>query len=351
MNSWTYTLAFAVSLALALAIIPVVINYARRKQLFDEPGARKKHTEKVSSLGGIGIFTAWALSAGILLVPQAGNTLAAFALAMPLFILAIIDDINTVGVTTRMVFQALTAVVAFEMGFKLELFENAWLFNLGITAFVIMAMINAFNLIDGINGLSGSLGLVASLAFGWFFMQNGEQALAVASLAYAGALTGFLKYNFDKKAKIFMGDNGSVVLGYFMALLTIATFNIGKTNGVEFSSAMQLSIGAIALPLVDMFKVSITRVLNGYSPFFGDRSHVHHLFVDNGVSHPMATLILGIIQLSIILCSIILESKSFWFIMPILILAPYVIANLFAIGNIPFFTTRSTSDANSRVTA
>ncbi len=351
MNTWTYTLSFAVSLVMAMAIIPVVINYARKNQLFDEPGTRKKHTEKVSSLGGIGIFIAWAISAGMLLVPQAGNTMAAFALALPLFVLAIIDDVRTVGVTTRLVFQALTAVLAFELGFKIEIVENAWLLNLGTTVFVIMAMINAFNLIDGINGLSGILGTVASVAFGWYFLKYGYNALAIVSFSYAGALVGFLRFNFGKKAKIFMGDNGSVVLGYFMALMAIATWNIGHSEPGNFASACQMTFGVIALPVVDMVKVSITRVLNGNSPFFGDRSHVHHLFVDNEVSHPVASVILGSIQVIAIVLATVLDNKIFWFIAPLLVLAPYAVANLFVVANNQTITTPSRNDAKRQVPA
>ncbi|GAB4251209.1 MAG: MraY family glycosyltransferase [Saprospiraceae bacterium] len=351
MNTWTYTLSFVISLVLEMAIIPVVINYARRKQLFDEPGARKKHTEKVSSLGGIGIFIAWAISAGMLLVPQSGNTMAAFALALPLFILAIIDDIHTVGVTTRLVFQALTAVLAFELGFKLELIENAWLLNLGATVFVTMAMINAFNLIDGINGLSGILGTVASVAFGWYFFSNGYEQLAIASFAYAGALVGFLRFNFGNKAKIFMGDNGSVVLGYFMALMTIATIKIGNTPNGDLATAFQLSFGVIALPMADMVKVSVGRIFSGNPPFYGDRTHVHHLYVDNDVSHPVASIILGTIQLTTVVLAVILESWVFWFIAPVLILAPYVIANLFVLVKSRSITTPSRNDAERRVPA
>lgn len=351
MNTLSYILSFVSALVLALAITPVVISFARKKKLFDEPGARKKHTEKVSSLGGIGIFIAWALSAGMLLAPQGGNTLAAFALALPLFVLALIDDLHTVGVTTRLVFQALTAVLAFELGFKIELFENLWLLNLGITTFVIMAMINAFNLIDGINGLSGTLGTISSVAFGLFFLKTGQQELALISFAYAGALVGFLRFNFRKKAKIFMGDNGAVVLGYFMALMVIATLKIGNSNTVELASVTQLSFAIVALPVVDMFKVSIARILNGHSPFFGDRTHVHHLFVDNDVSHPVASILLGAIHLTTIGLAFTLNSNTFWLAAPFLILAPYAIANLFVLAKRPSATAPSRNDAKTRVPA
>ncbi len=351
MNTWTHPLSFAISLVLALAIIPVVIHYARKKQLFDEPGSRKKHTEKVSSLGGIGIFIAWLISAGMILAPQAGNTLVAFALVLPLFALAIIDDIYSVGVTTRLVFQALTAVLASDLGFEIQLIENAWMVNLGITVFVIMATINAFNLIDGINGLSGTLGTVASLAFGGFFYTHGQEELALVSFAYAGALLGFLRYNFGQKAKIFMGDNGSMVLGYFMALMAIATIKIGHTEAGDLAGSIQLSIGIMALPVVDMTKVFIGRVLGGKSPFYGDRSHVHHLFVDNGFSHPAATISLGIVHTAIIILAIILKSQAFWMVTPLLLLAPYVVANVFIAAKNGAFTTHSGNDADMRLPA
>lgn len=351
MNTLSYTLSFAIALVMALAIIPVVITYARRKQLYDEPGARKKHTEKVSSLGGIGIFVAWALAAGTLLVPKNADAVSAFALVVPLFVVALIDDIYTVGVTSRLVFQALTAVLAFELGFKIEVFENSWLLNLGITAFVIMAMINAFNLIDGINGLAGSLGTVASLVFGWFFSQTGHHELALISFAYAGALVGFLKYNFGRRAKIFMGDNGSVVLGYFMALMTIAMLKIGQEQPQSFAITHKLSFAIVAIPLADMVKVSLLRVLNGRSPFYADRTHIHHLFVDNEVPHPVTTVLIVSFQMTAISMAIMLSNKLFWFIAPMLIAFPYVFARLLLMAKSNAFTTLSRKNAKSRVPA
>ena len=214
-----------------------------------------------------------------------------------------------------------------------------------------MAMINAFNLIDGINGLSGILGTVASVAFGWYFLKYGHNALAIVSFAYAGALVGFLRFNFGKKARIFMGDNGSVVLGYFMALMVIATWQTGHSEAGDLASAYQMTFGVIALPVVDMVKVSITRVLNGNSPFYGDRSHVHHLFVDNEVSHPVASVILGSIQVITIALATVLDNKLFWFIVPLLILAPYAIANLFIFANNQTITTPSRNDAKRQVPA
>lgn len=311
MNTLQLFGAFALALLVALVIIPFIIDWARSLGLLDQPDHRKIHTEKVSNLGGIGIFTAWMIAMGCFLLPLSPGLMAGVMLVVPLFVLAIIDDVNKVGVTTRLVFQALTGVIAYELGFKLEVVENMWLLNQIATVLLFMTVINAFNLIDGINGLAGSLGLVGSLAFAYYFINHGQMAPGLAALAYGGALSGFLYYNFRRRARIFMGDNGSVVMGYFMALMMILVIEHPAGDTQQTLPLVQFGLSTIFLPTVDMGRVFFFRLMRRRSPFYGDRTHLHHYFVDNGFSHPVASTLLAGVHTTIVFAGTFL-SFGWW---------------------------------------
>ncbi len=284
---------FSVAFVASAAIIPFVIHFARKKGLMEENNDRKIHKEKVSNLGGTGIFAGCALAVFFILQPGAGNPVLAFALAFPLFLVGLLDDVFNVGVMTRLVMQTVLAAVLFEMGFQFVLIENLtyWFVNLGATIFLIIVLINAYNFIDGINGLAGGLGMIGSLVFGAMLAVNGEAEIALLCFAYAGSLLGFLCFNFGKKAKIFMGDNGSTVLGFFMAVMILA---ILKTEQSQAGSAATLPVllCLVAVPAADIFKVALFRIVRNESPFQPDRTHIHHLLTDRGLSHPAACAVL-----------------------------------------------------------
>ncbi|GIV30835.1 MAG: undecaprenyl-phosphate alpha-N-acetylglucosaminyl 1-phosphate transferase [Saprospiraceae bacterium] len=311
MDTLQLTGTFLFAFFISMASIPVIIHWAHSRGLLDKPSHRKVHTEQVSNLGGVAIFTAWMVTLGCFLWPSAPTLLKGVALAFPLFALALLDDLTEVGVTTRLVFQALTGVLAFDMGFQVVILENEWMLNLVATVLLFMVLVNAFNLIDGINGLAGSLGLIGGLAFACFFISMGWVAPALVALAYSGALSGFLYYNFRRRARIFMGDNGSVVMGYFMAFMIIQVLEHPVAIHQASLTVVQFGVSTIMLPVVDMGRVFICRMLRGQSPFYGDRTHIHHYFVDNGFSHPVASSLLACAHVSIVLAGALL-SFGWW---------------------------------------
>lgn len=291
MEFTSYLVTFVAALLAASIIQPFVIHFAKKRNLLEANDDRKTHTERVSNLGGIAVIAAFFIAMLAVVKPSADSPLIAFTLALPLFAVSLFDDLFGAGVTLRFVVQAILGVLLFEMGFQIINIEGMWVFNLGATVFFTMLMINAYNLIDGINGLAGGLGLAGSIIFGAALAASGNADMALASFAYAGALLGFLFFNFGKKARIFMGDNGSTVLGFIMALLAMTVLQSGDGAAV-FSANLPLVAAVIAVPVMDVFKVAAFRMVRMQSPFSPDRSHIHHLFTDGLLSHPAACAVL-----------------------------------------------------------
>ncbi|MCC6724409.1 MAG: undecaprenyl/decaprenyl-phosphate alpha-N-acetylglucosaminyl 1-phosphate transferase [Saprospiraceae bacterium] len=321
----TVYLAFAASACIiALGIMPVIIQLAEKRGIFEANDERKTHTEQVSSFGGVGIMAAFIVP--ILLLMQSGTNspITAFALAIPLFAISLLDDIFQVKVAFRFAVHAAIGLLLYQLGFSIVDLGHPILTASATVAFTIL-LINAYNLIDGINGLSGGLGVIASLVFGLVLAQRGEQDLALACFSLTGALLGYLNYNFGKKALIFMGDNGSTILGFLTALMAMAIMD-GEENSISGGSNLSLVFAVVSIPVVDVFKVAFIRVLNGKSPFQPDRSHVHHLYTDKLLSHPTACLLLfGWTMVQVTLAIKLPSSYSLQVVMALSVV-PYLLA-------------------------
>lgn len=325
MDLLIYLAIFSVAFATCLGIIPAIIRWAAKNGLAEENNERKIHLEKVSNLGGIGIVIGTICAILLVLQPAFSSPIMAFALGLPLMLLGIADDQFHVGVTTRLVIQAVLTALLYEMGFQIELVEGWWLFNLGTTIFFVLLLINAYNFIDGINGLAGGLGAISSVAFGVLLAMKGNLEMSLACFAFTGGLLAFLCFNFGKKAKIFMGDNGSTVLGFYLAVM-ILTLLQPTANG-EAQYHWSLIFAPVLLPVADLFKVALFRVGRMQSPFWGDRTHIHHLFTDGGLSHPAACLVLYGWTVFGLCLALWVPEQSFWKILSVTWLVPYALAS------------------------
>lgn len=271
----------------AIILVPIIIRLARSYELVDSNDERKIHREKVSSFGGIAIYLA--VSIGILFALGFKNLTPIWVvvLALPMLVIGFLDDLYRLSVGFRVVSQILVGVLVYELGFNIFNFQ-AWALDMATTAFFVVLLINAYNFIDGINGLAGSLGLVASLAFGLVSWKNGEPGMAALAFAFGGSLTGFLLFNFRKKALIFMGDCGSTVLGFFVAIMFMSVSGT-NAHASEKLSLWPFAIAITSIPVFDLLKVTTLRLLKGHSPFSADRSHIHHQFTDGYLSHRATT--------------------------------------------------------------
>lgn len=285
--------------------IPVIIEVAKYKKLYDEPDPRKVHKKVIPTLGGLGIFAGFVLATLIGTPPSAGGGLQYFiAASLVIFFLGIKDDILILSASKKFLGQLFAAAIIIKFGGIhlnnmygfLGLHELPNTASILLTLFTIIVITNSFNLIDGIDGLAGSLGILTSLALGLYFFRTGQTLYAVMALSLAGSLGGFLIYNFSP-AKIFMGDTGSLLIGLISSVLVIKFINVASEPGspMPLNSAPALGFAILMVPLFDTLRVVTIRVFNRRSPFCPDRNHIHHFLLDLGLKHSaiVYTLLLG----------------------------------------------------------
>lgn len=291
----------SLSFAIAFFILPAVMRVARDKKLFDVPDARKLHTKQISSLGGVGIFIGFLLSLFLTVSLQENPEFQYFyASSLILFFMGIKDDIIVLSASKKFLGQILVALIIVHLaGLRIDSMHGLLgIYKLPVPVsnllsyFAIIVIVNAFNLIDGIDGLSSSLGILTMAVFGTYFAMANLPAYAMLSFGLMGALCAFLVYNYHP-AKIFMGDSGSLVLGLINAVLVIKFINMAESRNsvLRIDSAVAIGFAILIVPLFDTLRVFTVRILSGRSPFSPDRNHIHHLLLARGFNHSQVTLI------------------------------------------------------------
>ena len=292
-------LTASVSFIITFLAVPVILQVAEKKKLYDIPDERKLHTRPVASLGGVGIFGGFLLASLLsvqgYLHPEFQYF---FAAALVIFFLGLKDDLMILSATKKFIGQIIAASILIHLGgirldsmFGLFGFEQLPEgFALALSYLTIIVIINSFNLIDGVDGLAASLGILTMLVFGTYFFAVDYQAYALFSFSMAGALAAFLIFN-HHPARIFMGDSGSLLIGLVNAILVIKFINVAHEPAVALPVASSVAIGfaILIVPLLDTLRVFAIRILDGRSPFSPDRNHVHHLLLDNGLGHAAVT--------------------------------------------------------------
>ena len=293
--SLTILLAFATSTSISAYYIPFVINLAHNKKLVDLPDkSRKFHGRPVPTLGGIGIFIGAIISFSL----WAGTNIPFFfpylvAGSFLLFTVGINDDIFGINPKKKFLAQAITAS-AIVIGGNIRLHNlDGFLgisalpegISIGVTILAFIIIINAYNLIDGVDGLAGTLALTGTLFFGLWFFVNGHIGETILAASLAGALIGFLYYNMSP-AKIFMGDTGSLFTGLMIAVMAFRLIELNAVSTViSFQSPCGFALTLMIIPLFDLLRVFTIRVIKGRSPFMPDRNHIHHKFLEMGFGH------------------------------------------------------------------
>ncbi len=310
-------LSGALGFLITFFAIPIIIQVARRKKLFDEPDERKVHKVVIPTLGGLGIFGGFIL-ATLMGAPVGSFELQYFAAAaIVIFFLGIKDDILVLSAAKKFVGQLVAAGIIFKFGGVqisnmhgfLGITNIPYIASMVLSIFTIIVIINSFNLIDGIDGLAGSLGLLTALVFGAYFFFAGQLLYGVMALSLAGSLVGFLFYNFSP-AKIFMGDTGSLLIGLINAIMVIKFINIAGSTAVAFplEAAPAIGFAILIVPLFDTLRVFAFRILKKKSPFSPDRTHVHHFLLELGFSHRKITMLCVSFNIGLILMAYFLRS-------------------------------------------
>jgi UDP-N-acetylmuramyl pentapeptide phosphotransferase/UDP-N-acetylglucosamine-1-phosphate transferase len=197
---------------------------------------------------------------------------------------------------------------------------------------------NAFNLIDGIDGLAGGLGFMSLVTLGFFLTMNGDINTALIAFALAGGILAFLYFNFNP-AKIFMGDTGSLLLGFVTAVLCIRLIQVNDAvpNPV-LPHAPVFVLGIVLIPVFDTLRVFGTRIWKGHSPFTADRTHIHHLLTNQGFSHGFAAKLICFIHGFVLIEVYFMRSLKQEFLFVILVLL--MLGSTFLLRNLGSFSRK-----------
>ena len=302
-------LAFITAFSLTYFAIPSIIKVAREKNLCDQPGGRHSHKEVTPSLGGVGIFSGLVFSLVLWLDFSSIDGLQYLLCSLViLFLVGLRDDIIPLNARIKLVAQGLAAaILVFKSGFYIDSFHGMFgiyqlplVLSYAFTMLLYIFLINAFNLIDGINGLSGSISLICCFAGGvWFYLVD-SLSLSLVCFALAGAVIAFLRYNI-LSAKIFMGDTGSTILGLMCAFISVEMMSVNAallpSVNFKIASIPAVIVGIYIFPIFDTIRVFVIRIYRGGSPFSPDRRHIHHMLIDLGLSHFQATSLLIIVNI------------------------------------------------------
>ena len=304
-------LCLSISFTITFLAIPVIINVAEMKKLFDMPDARKIHQVAITPLGGIGIFAGFVFGCLLTINFKDSEFQYFIAASMVIFFLGLKDDILVLTPIKKFIGQVLAAFLIIYYG-RVQIrsmhgffgiHELPEMFSLLISYFSVIVIINSFNLIDGVDGLAGTLGLMSSALFGIYFMYAGMEPYFVLAFSLSGSLLAFLIFNFQP-AKIFMGDTGSLLIGVVNAILVLKFIDPGtgsesmSMNTIVSSPAIGFTI--LMIPLLDTLRVFAIRIFKRRSPFSPDRNHIHHLLLDRGLSHRTITLLLVALNASMV---------------------------------------------------
>ena len=318
-NFLLYLFTFGTSATITLLGIPVVNRVAKTKNLFDVPNYRSSHKSQVPRLGGMVIFIASVLGFTIWLGNKAFPELASIIAALIIiFFTGVKDDIVGMRPLTKLTLQIFSATLL-SFGGKLRIASLYGLFGIQelplvisilITILVVVFLINSFNLIDGVDGLAGGLGIIATFTFGVIFYAVEEHAFVLLAMSLIGSLATFLCFNFSNKWKIFMGDTGSMVIGLIISILTLKFLNLENKISllqVGFVNLPYLSVLILFIPIFDTLRVFTIRLFLGKSPFSPDKNHMHHMLL-NRVSkkHAIVSIIMYTLNIAPIIVGFLL---------------------------------------------
>ena len=325
-----FLFALLTSFSVGFLLTPVVISVLKKANIGDTPGGRKIHKKFTPSMGGIAFILATFVALGIwgwqYPLPDIRYLLGAIAL---MFFVGLRDDLVELKAKHKILGQivaVLLVVVAGDIRIKdfhgflgIEVLP-LW-FSYGFTSFVLLALTNGFNLIDGLDGLAGSIASVTLTILGVWFQIQGLDSLAILSFTLLGGVLAFLAFNWHP-AKIFMGDTGSLTLGFAMGSLVVAfmeyNFALPEEAFMKIKPSFTFGIALMIYPLYDMARVFARRISKGQHPMTADKTHIHHFLIRMGYRHDQVAFVLGFLHLTLIILVFGLNNFSDNVVLPLL---------------------------------
>ena len=320
----TAILIFIGSFLLVYLTIPKIIGVVEYRRLMDDPNNRSSHARRTPTLGGVSFYFTlifafffiknWhVFTEDIYIIP--GLTI--------LFVVGLKDDLVVLSPGSKLIAQilAISFVLANESftieslnGF-LNIYEIPYFLYIVIAGFLMLTIINSYNLIDGIDGLASIVGIVIMIIYTTIFYLSGELFFALISITLNACLMAFFGFNISSDKKIFMGDTGSLIVGFIISVLTLKFLALKPESyeGLPFllENAPLIAISILIVPLFDTARVFTIRIANKKGPFSPDRNHVHHVLIDYwGLSHKQASFIIGCFNIMFVILFVILGSKA-----------------------------------------
>ena len=335
---WFVLLTFLISAAIGYIAIPRIVIIAKTKRLFDQPSTRKVHTEAIPRLGGISFFPGAMFSFAFVLglqyylgldltLAREGNLIVEFLFMISgmlmLFFIGLTDDIVGVNFRTKFLVQIYAGVALVLSGLGISNFEGflglssipMWAGAVFTTVVVVFA-INAFNLIDGVDGLCSGTGAIILTVLGAWYITLGEFVYAMFAFGMVGVVVVFFQYNVrGKRLKVFMGDTGSLTLGYMIIFLGLKFLSIKSASYPDVyhvHSPIALLLGLMFVPVFDTFRVFVSRISRGKSPFYPDKNHIHHKLLTLGYTHLQNTSILLGVQCAFFALTVVMSEVLGW---------------------------------------
>lgn len=308
-------LTLLISGFIAYLSIPRIVFVSTKKKLFDTPNERSSHTRAIPRLGGVtffpGLLFSFAFILGLRELFGAGvafeyrenvlhESLFMICGLILMYGMGILDDLRGVGFKKKFFGQIICATLMMMGGVYLDNLQGifgiyqlpmpvAWV----LTAFLTVLIINAINLIDGIDGLASGLSSVALTVYAFWYLSVGLYTYSMFAFGLLGSVLVFFFFNvFGKRMKLFMGDTGSLIIGFCMAFLSIKFCQINESGTYGLIGAPVLAFSIIFIPIFDVFRVFIVRMRHGKSPFRPDKNHIHHKLLSVGLSHRQAMVLL-----------------------------------------------------------
>jgi UDP-N-acetylmuramyl pentapeptide phosphotransferase/UDP-N-acetylglucosamine-1-phosphate transferase len=300
-------LGFVFSFLITFFSIPTIVKISRRKNLMDEPGIRSSHLREIPNLGGIAIFYSIGICASIFAYELFDLYKFLFASLIILLYVGVMDDIVVMRAYKKLVAQVMVSmlvVIGSDIRIRslfgiFGIFELNYIISVLFSIITFIILINAFNLIDGIDGLAGGYSIICSACFGISYYRLGEYnyPLVVLSVIIIGTVLAFLYYNLSnyRTRKIFMGDTGSMLLGFLLAFTSICFIdifidkNLADVPRYHLQSAPVIAVAILILPIVDTLNVIFIRLYHKKSPFDADKNHIHHKLLKLNLTHRRST--------------------------------------------------------------
>jgi len=323
---------------LVYVLIPKILWIVQELKLTDNPDERSSHKIAIPTMAGVSFFITLILILVLIKIWDtefiALNIIAALTI---IFVIGFKDDLVVSSPKVKIIGQLVAILFIFLSGVFKNISLNGFLgfyhmptiVSFLFLTFIMLAIINSYNLIDGVDGLAATIGIVVFIVYALIFFATGLYFYGLLSSSLIGILSAYLVYNFSDTKKIFMGDTGSLIIGFCISFFTLKFLSMDATSfgysNFEAHDKLLLAFVILYIPFFDTSRVIGIRLLQKKSPFYPDRNHIHHILIDAGLSHKKTSLLLGCINLILIGMFLFLSTHLNSFLLLCILIGSYVL--------------------------